>query len=91
MAEGSIVSEIISQMRLPEEEVAMMAINGRRCGPGERLEEGDRLVLVHPNAVGMWGMLDIWNKRMHSTFNFGVADGGGLTPQPDVSAEKASA
>lgn len=71
MSEGSTVSEVITQMRLPVEEIAISMRNGRVGGTGERLEPGYRVVLVHPNAAAMWRTVGTWNKGMESTLDFG--------------------
>ena len=46
------ISEIISELRIPEAEVSMVMVNGRHAGLDQRLQDGDSLALFPLVAGG---------------------------------------
>lgn len=51
-SDGATVGHLVKQVRLPEEEIATVFVNGRRSGLESRLSDGDRVAFV-PAVGGM--------------------------------------
>ena len=51
-SDNATVGHIAKQVRLPEEEIATVFVNGRRSGLDSRLTDGDRVAFV-PAVGGM--------------------------------------
>jgi molybdopterin synthase sulfur carrier subunit len=50
--EGATVGHILASLRIPEEEAAIIFINGRHAEPDSPLKEGDLLAIFPPVGGG---------------------------------------
>lgn len=50
--EGKGVVEVIRALNIPEQEVALIFVNGRHADPEDRLKDGDTLALFPPVGGG---------------------------------------
>lgn len=52
LPEGATAGEVAERLGVPEGEVSLLAVNGRRAEGGRALQAGDRITLFPPVAGG---------------------------------------
>lgn len=67
---GSTVQDVMGSMGVPAAEVAITAINGRKCRAEAELKAGDRVVLMPLDVAPLWRYLGLLNMGTRSVFDF---------------------
>jgi hypothetical protein len=74
LADGSTVREVIRNMGVPFEKVAMTMINGRKCQASTGIKSGDRVILIPSDVAALWRFLGNQNLGTESVFDFQEGD-----------------
>jgi hypothetical protein len=70
LQEGSTVQDVMNQMGVPSNMVAMTMLNARKCEPGSDLKLGDRVILIPPDVAALWRFLGVQNLGAESVYDF---------------------
>ena len=62
------VEEVIEVMDVPPDEVSMTMINGKECGRGTRVKDGDRIILIPPDVAAIWRYLSVMGMQWGAVF-----------------------
>lgn len=54
LADGSTVRDVIGSMGVPSQKVTMTMINGRQCRTQQRVQPGDRVILIPQDVAVLW-------------------------------------
>jgi len=66
---GETVQEIIETMGVPSEEVSMTMVNGKECGRGASVRDGDRVILIPPDVAALWRYLSAMSMHFGTVFD----------------------
>lgn len=66
---GETVQEIIETMGVPSEEVSMTMVNGKECGRGVSVRDGDRVILIPPDVAALWRYLSAMSMHFGAVFD----------------------
>ncbi len=69
LEEGSTVRDVIGGMGVPSERVTMTMINGRQCRGEQKVQPGDRVILIPSDVAALWRGLTTQNLGMGIGFD----------------------
>jgi hypothetical protein len=70
LRDGSTVREVIRNVGVPFEKVAMTMINGHKCQESTGIHSGDRVILIPSDVAALWRFLGNQNLGAESVFDF---------------------
>ena len=70
LQEGGTVQDVMRQMGVPSNKVAMTMLNACKCEPGSGLKLGDRVILIPPDVAALWRFLSVQNLGAESVYSF---------------------
>jgi hypothetical protein len=70
LRDGSTVREVIRNMGVPSEKVAMTMINGRKCDVAAKVRTDDRVILIPQDVAVLWRALGRLNLGVESVLDF---------------------
>ena len=70
LGQSSTVKDVIRDMGVPTERVAMTMLNGRKCQPESGVRSGDRVILIPSDVAMLWRFLGNQNLGAESVFDF---------------------
>ncbi len=53
--DGSTVRDVIGDLQVPADQVALTMVNGCRCPVGTNVKSGDRVILIPQDVAALWG------------------------------------
>ncbi len=65
---GGTVQAVIEAMGVPPDEVSMTMVNGRECGRGVSVKDGDRVILIPPDVAALWRYLSAMSMQWGAAF-----------------------
>jgi hypothetical protein len=70
LSQEGTVRDVVQTLGIPEAQVAMTMRNGRKCGTGDPVQSGDRVILIPPDVACLWRFLGSMNLGAESVFDF---------------------
>lgn len=70
LEDGSTVREVIRDMGVPAEQVALTMINGRKCDVSAAVRPNDRVILIPVDVAALWRALGRLNMGMETVCDF---------------------
>ena len=67
---GSTVQEVVEDLNIPLDRVAMTMLNARKCEVSAPLQPEDRVILIPSDVALLWRHLGLMNLGAESVFDF---------------------